>query len=332
MKVFRRLALAMIGAALWTSLALAAAPPPVCDGRDLTADPAVKPDYAAFADDLVNDEGLLWKIEKPGVAPSFLYGTVHSTQAAPIALMREAARHLDEAKIVVTELGGPFDASDKVNMSAAMLSASLSADVDTFSGELSGADADVVERYLADHGYPKEMVHHLKLWFLAVGATMPRCETEGKTADLPEVDETIAALGKASGLPVKGLETLQEQIDAIAATPPGLAARMLIATARRPDLEDDSYVTLLKLYTDKRPTRALAVVDAVPGVSVEDRAAEREFTKLLLVGRNEVMASRAAPYLASGGAFIAVGALHLSGKAGLVERFRAIGYRVTKIW
>ena len=37
------------------------------------------------------------------------------------------------------------------------------------------------------------------------------------------------------------------------------------------------------------------------------------------------MAERAAPLLASGGAFIAVGALHLTGKDGLIERFRADG-------
>jgi uncharacterized protein len=36
--------------------------------------------------------------------------------------------------------------------------------------------------------------------------------------------------------------------------------------------------------------------------------------------------------LASGGAFIAVGALHLTGKDGLIERFRADGYAVTKLW
>ncbi len=44
------------------------------------------------------------------------------------------------------------------------------------------------------------------------------------------------------------------------------------------------------------------------------------------------MAARAAPLLAAGGAFIAVGALHLSGKNGLIERFRAAGYRVVNVW
>ena len=44
------------------------------------------------------------------------------------------------------------------------------------------------------------------------------------------------------------------------------------------------------------------------------------------------MMDRAAPLLAEGGAFIAVGALHLSGKGGLVERMRGAGYSVTKVW
>ena len=35
-------------------------------GATSLENPAVRPDYAAFADDLVNDEGLLWKIEKRG--------------------------------------------------------------------------------------------------------------------------------------------------------------------------------------------------------------------------------------------------------------------------
>ena len=36
--------------------------------------------------------------------------------------------------------------------------------------------------------------------------------------------------------------------------------------------------------------------------------------RALLQGRNAIMAERAAPLLASGGAFIAVGALHLAGQ------------------
>ena len=60
----------------------------------------------------------------------------------------------------------------------------------------------------------------------------------------------------------------------MASAPPKLAARMLIAGARDPDLNDDAYVTLLNLYKAKQPARAIAVIDAAPGLTAADRDAE----------------------------------------------------------
>ena len=58
--------------------ASAAEPPPVCAGHDLGEDVDLKPALAKRADDLVNARGLLWRIDKDGLAPSYLYGTMLS--------------------------------------------------------------------------------------------------------------------------------------------------------------------------------------------------------------------------------------------------------------
>jgi hypothetical protein len=304
---------------------------PVCQGRDLSHDPDVKPDFAAHADDLVNGDGLLWKIEKSG-APSYFFGTIHSTTPAAIALASRAAAYIDGAKTVATELGGPFDSAQKVDMGAEMMKAALSPATDTFAGEISDVDAPSVDAFLAARGFPEAMTHHLKLWFLAVAGSLPTCEAEGQRLGLKEVDQMIAEIGRAHGLPVVGLETMDEQLHTLASTPAPLAATVLVASAGAPNLDDDSYVTLLNLYQQRRPSAAIAILDAIPGLTPKQRAAEAEMTRLLLVGRNETMMRRAAPLLAAGGAFIAVGALHLPGKNGLIELARAAGYRVTKIW
>jgi uncharacterized protein YbaP (TraB family) len=304
---------------------------PVCQGRDLSHDPDIKPDFAAHADDLLNGDGLLWKIDKPGLAPSFLFGTVHSTTPAAVALASEAATHIDGAKSVATELG-PIDAVKKVEMSLALLKAANSPEDDTFAGEIAESDVPTVDAYLASRGFPKEMAHHLKLWFLVIAASVPACEAEGQRRGMKEVDEMIAETGAEHHVPVVALETLDEQMQALASTPAPLAATVLAATARAPNLEDDSYATLLSLYLQKRPSAAIAILDALPDMTAKERAAEAEITRLLLVGRNETMMRRAAPLLAAGGAFIAVGALHLPGKDGLIARARAAGYQVTKVW
>jgi uncharacterized protein len=303
-----------------------------CRGGDLTHTEGLAAAEAKRADDLVNADGLLWRIEKPGLRPSYLYGTMHTTDESALDLAQRAARHITGAKVVATELGGPIDSIEKANISAAALAKALDRDHDTFEGAVAPKDRERIERYLANQGYPSEFAHHLKLWFLALVTALPLCEAEREALDLPEVDQFIAQTAKDAGEKVIGLETPQEQLDIIATMRPEVAATLLALAAREPGMNDDLYATMLRLYRESRPAEILPISDAVGQLSEAERAAEDEFMRVLLVGRNAVMAERAAPLLASGGAFIAVGALHLTGKDGLVERFRADGYTVMKVW
>ena len=287
---------------------------------------------AGRADDLVNGDGLLWRIDKPGLAPSFLFGTIHSTDKSALDIARRAAQFVNGSKVVATELGGPMDSIEKANITAATLAKALDRDHDTFEGAIAPEDRERIEKFIAGLGYPAEFAHHLKPWFLAILTAIPACEAEREARDLPEVDQFLAETAKNLGVKVIGLETAEEQLDAIAALRPEVAATLLTLAARAPGLNDDLYATMLRLYRESRPAEIVAVADAVGGLNAAERAAQDEFMRELLQSRNATMAERTAPLLASGGAFIAVGALHLAGKSGLIERFRAEGYTVAKVW
>ena len=324
-------AFAFLIGALTLSLAHAEPPKP-CQGSDLTQVEGLAAAEAARADDLVNGDGLLWRIEKPGLAPSYLFGTIHSTDESALEVARRAAQSINGSKVVATELGGPIDTIEKANITAATLAKALDRDHDTFEGAVAPEDRQKIEKLISSLGYPAEFVHHLKPWFLAILTALPKCEAERETLNLPEVDQFLAETARDSGVKVIGLETAEEQLAAIANMRPEVAATLLTLTARDPGLNDNLYATMLRLYRESRPAEILAVSDALGGLSDTERAAQDEFMLALLQARNATMAERAAPLLASGGAFIAVGALHLAGKTGLVERFRAQGYTVTKVW
>jgi uncharacterized protein len=316
---------------LWCLSSPVAAEAPVCHGKDLTQVAGLDAAKARRADDLVNADGVFWRIDKPGLEPSYLYGTIHSTDESALALARRATERIGGAKVVATELGGPMDATEKANAGALMLAKALDREHDTFE-DAPQADRAEIEKLLAAQGFPSEFAHHLKLWFLAVLTAIPQCEAARQALDLPEVDQLIAQSAKASGVKVVGLETLGEQLDAISAMRPHVAAVLLALAARDPGMNDDVYVTMLRLYRESRPAEILPISDALGDMSEDERAAEDEFTRLLLVGRNATMAERIAPLLKDGAAFIAVGALHLTGKTGLIERLRDEGYTVTKVW
>ena len=324
-------AFAFLIGALTLSLAHAEPPKP-CQGSDLTQVEGLAAAEAARADDLVNGDGLLWRIEKPGLAPSYLFGTIHSTDESALEVARRAAQSINGSKVVATELGGPIDTIEKANITAATLAKALDRDHDTFEGAIAPEDRQKIEKLISSLGYPAEFAHHLKPWFLAILTALPKCEAERETLNLPEVDQFLAETARDSGVKVIGLETAEEQLAAIANMRPEVAATLLTLTARDPGLNDNLYATMLRLYRESRPAEILAVSDALGGLSDTERAAQDEFMLALLQDRNAIMAERAAPLLASGGAFIAVGALHLAGKTGLVERFRARGYTVTKVW
>ena len=329
MKSAKRISIA--AAAIFGLVSAAAAGPPECRGRDLSHVAGLAEAKAKRADGLVNADGLLWRVDKPGVAPSYLFGTIHSTDDSAIALARRAAQNIEGAKVVATELGGPMDSAAKADIGAAMLGRALDRDHDTLES-VPAKDRSAVEKLVADQGLPTAFAHHLKLWFLAVLTAMPACETKREALNLPEVDQYLAETAKAAGVKVVGLETADEQLDAFSQISPSTAAALLAVAARDPALNDDVYATMLKLYVESRPAEILPIADVVGEMTEAERAAQDEFTRVLLVGRNAVMAKRAEPLLKQGGAFIAVGALHLVGEDGLVERLRKAGYTVTKLW
>ncbi len=323
--------------ALAGDAAPAAPEPPVCQGRDLSAADALDADALARArarraDPLDNDQGLLWRIEKPNGTASYLFGTIHSTDERAVALARAAAQYIRGAKVVATELGGPFDKAALAELGATALVKALDKQGDTLASIGPPDDLARVEKYLAARGVSAEFAHHVRIWFLAALTAAPPCELRRQQLDLPIVDVVIAQTGKDLGVKVVGLETMDEQMDILSSIEPSLAATVLVSAARRPDFYSDVYATLLDLYALKRPGEILPVADASEILNPGESRAEDAFTAHLLGARNEIMTARMAPLLDDGPAFVAVGALHLIGKDGLIELLRARGFRVTNVW
>jgi uncharacterized protein YbaP (TraB family) len=307
---------------------------PVCAGRDLSRN--VDPDALARAseqrrDRLENAQGLLWRIEKPPAPPSYLFGTIHSTDERAAAIAKTAAAHIAGAKIVATELGGPFDTLALTAMGAVMAIKAVAREGDTLAGIGAPEDVAQVEKYLAARGLNAAAAHHMRIWFLAALTATPPCEVQRQQLGLPIVDEIVARTARDLGVKVIGLETVAEQTDVLASLDPSVSATALISAAQRPELGQDAYATLLSLYVQQKPGEILPVIDASHIMTPREIAADDEMTRQLLGARNKIMIERMAPLLEPGGAFVAVGALHLVGKGGLVALLREAGYSVTAL-
>jgi uncharacterized protein len=303
-----------------------------CAGRDLlaqieTGEPDTYARLQAEAAAVPNGAGLLWKVEKPGVEPSWLFGTMHLTDPRVTDLTEAASAAYESAATVVIET---TDILDQSKMMAAMLERPdlmMYTDGTTLTSSLPPEKAKIIEDALSARGIPPASVARMKPWMLAATLSIPACETARKAAGLPILDVKLAEDAKADGKPVAGLETMIGQLDAMASLPLDMHIDGLIATLDLGDRIRDIFETMIVLYEREEVGMIWPLFRAV--LPQGDADAYEAFEIVMIDARNATMRDRAIPLLDAGSAFIAVGALHLPGEHGLVEMLRKAGYTVT---
>jgi uncharacterized protein YbaP (TraB family) len=177
----------------------------------------------------------------------------------------------------------------------------------------------------------------MKPWMISAMVSLPACELARKAAGAPVLDMQLAQDSEAAGKALGGLETVADQLGAMASLPMDFHIRGLVDTLKLGDTVDDVIETMIVLYLGEEtglfwPFFHAALQDGEGGEgATEDAAGFAAFEEAMVTARNRTMADRAVPFVEAGGAFIAVGALHLPGEEGLVALLREKGYRVEAI-
>lgn len=261
--------------------------------------------------------GLLWKIESPGAAANYLFGTIHSDDPRVTALPDAVTRSLDASARFVME--AVMDGESLVRMAEVM----FFNDGRTLEQVIGKKLYAETVKAMTARGIPTLGVEKQKPWAVMMALSMPPPRT-GEFLDL-----VLQARAAQQNKPVSGLETIAEQLAVFDGLPLPQQIALLEDTVRMQADLDREFEALHKAYL----ARDLAAIVAIsekhePGderlyVDVMDR---------LLDQRNRRMAERMAPMLKQGGAFVAVGAAHLPGETGLLYLLEKAGYRVTAVY
>ncbi len=262
--------------------------------------------------------GLLFEVAREGVPPSFLFGTLHSADPRVVALPPPVQVAFDGAQGFVMEAVPDADAVAK--------SMALMAYAD--GGSLRQAlPADLYTQavaVMASRGLGEDAVNRLKPWALVMLLSAPPV-TGGEVLDL-----ALYRAAQAQGRPTVGLETLEEQVALFDRLDPADQVALLRQTlAIYPELPE-VFHRLVAAYVRRDLSSLVQLNEMYNRWGTPELAAR--FHRVAIDDRNERMAERLAPLLAQGGHFIALGALHLPGPGGLLERLQGQGYRVRPIY
>lgn len=266
-------------------------------------------------------QGLLWRVSKPGVVSSHVFGTIHLADPRVLDIPDPVSQALARSKRYYTEnLQGEREAMRLFEAGQFEDGRRLE--------PLIGTDAYAkAAAILRERQVPDQVIARLKPWAVLTNLTVTPEDYDKVT-----LDQKLLGLARERRLRVLGLEGVEEQI----------------AVFDRLPLE--TQVELLRHALDHRdelagmiePTiRAWLRRDLAGIHSAGYRAAERypevaEHYRILhrrvVESRSVVMAHRLFVPLREGGAFVAVGADHLYGEEGMLAHIEKQGYRVERAY
>jgi hypothetical protein len=295
-----------------------------------TSDPALHGRILREAAATPNANAILWRIEKQGTAPSHLFGTVHLSDPRVVEMPKKARQALDRASLVILEVADLSPQNSALALSAAMRLA-IFTDGRSLDALISPDEFAKVKSTIERAGMPGETARLLKPWIVTMLMSGTDCERKKVQGGAMVLDMRIAQIARKRGVPIVGLETIDSQLEALAGIPEDQQVQMLRASLSYAERTGDLVETTLQFYLKRNMGGVWPLQIVLAEKAGFSEASFAKFQEQLIVGRNLKMRDRALPHLAKGGAFIAVGALHLPNASGLVALFREAGFTVTAV-
>lgn len=279
----------------------------------------------AAAQDGRFDRGVLWRLDPPdGGKPSHLLGTMHVADPRVLDVPAPVLEALAASDTAVFELIEGQGAQQAV-------AASMFYDDGRTLDEVLGPE--LWQQTLAvarPYGLTSPLVRRYKPWGLMVIFSLPVEQMRMMMEQGTVLDSLLQERAAADGKALVGLETAAEQIAVFEAMDEDDQIALLAALVASKAENDLAFELMLRFYLE-RDLAGLAAIDEALENSLEAGVVAR-FMERLKTARDALMFERLQPLLADGGLFIAVGALHLTGESGLLERFAAAGYGVDAIY
>jgi uncharacterized protein YbaP (TraB family) len=281
--------------------------------------PAVEPKSASTATQRF-EQGLLWRIEKSGVAPSYAFGTIHIDDPRVLELPPAVTRALGQSKNFTMEMLTDEAAHRKFTRASRLGSG------EDLPAVLGPALYREVAEKMEERGFPDAATRRLKPWSVMLTLLLPR--------ERPVVilDYALYQIAQEQKKPVFALETVEEQIETFDGMPNDVQIGLLESVVRHEDEIPEMTKALIRAYLDRDLKRMWEINARFTGLDPGTESLNDVFLERVLFSRNQRMTQTIVPRLNAGGAFVAVGALHLYGERGILALLKQQGYRVRRVY
>lgn len=268
------------------------------------------------------EHGLLWRVSRGGVAPSHVFGTIHSADPRAAELPAAVQKAFARSRSLTLEYVADGYGRER------FLEAAMFLDRQTLQGKIGAEDFGRVLAMFAPLGLRREFVDKLKPWGVLLNVRAADASPQAGVT----LDGLLFDMAGKRRMAVEEMEELEEQVSLFDDFPMHSQVALLKhALAHRGELVGMAEATM-QAYL-RRDLAGIWRVQAEFAARHPEIAPHNEpLVKRVLHDRSVVMAFRMQRQMRRGGAFVALGALHLYGAKGVLALIEKDGWRVARVY
>lgn len=277
-----------------------------------------KDDYISIVDR--PSAHLLYRLEHKHSPTAYVFGTFHSDSPKLAPLLAHAGNALSLTQLLLVEIAVTNDTTRK-----AMQYLTYPAEHPGLKSVLSPTLYETaVAVATATLKIPADQINRYKPWALAIIMQYPPAEADGQV-----MDEKLQRMAAAKNMGIKGLESIESQLRIFDGMRPKDQIGLLEFNLAEADGAAEQMKTLAAHYLKQDVHAIAAMGDGVfAELAKQYPQIASHLKEELIIKRNLRMVGRAIPFMRKQPVFMAVGALHLPGKDGVLALFEKRGYRI----
>ncbi len=303
-----------------------------CQGENVLAD-LPREDLAAItaaANSVPYPKGNFWRATR-GDEVITIAGTYHLSEPRHQATIKALAPQIQSATTVLVE-AGPEEEKALMDLMARDPSLMVITEGPTLYDQLPPEVWEDLSQAMADRGIPAFMAAKFRPWYVMAVLSIPPCAMAAMD-DRDGLDQLVIDTARAANVPVRGLEPFDTIFTIFGQFGEKGLEDMLISTLAMEDRSEDFHRTLVDSYFsgESRLTWELMrhVTLELPGYTPERVETEfAEMEEILMNARNRAWIPVLTRAAAEGPVFAAFGALHLSGKEGVLNLLEQEGFTI----
>ena len=261
----------------------------------------------------------LWQVTK-GSQRFYLAGTIHLLSPDDYPLPQPYDQALAESTQLILET--PLDQLETPEGIALLLQRNRYPDGENLLQHLNPALAQQLSAFCQQHKLPLQQISRFKPAFAALMLTSTQLQQQGATA--PGLDKYLMQQASPKSIPHLGFESVEQHLVVLDKLNQQGAEVLIESTLQDLQSSQQDFAAMKQAWRQ-------GDVDALEKLFLSDLFKYPELYQILILERNQDWL-RKLPALVNGKpSFIAVGALHLVGKDGLLKALQQQGYQIRKV-